>query len=296
MKRALLLLAAVLVAPAFAQPVGDLRYNFAVIGSRAYADDVRLRDTLTQLDGANLAFVVAQGIKPANAPCNDTSYLRRREELDASKHGLVISVAATDWASCGQADGTTTALARLTRVRELFFPDEFSFGATRIPLVRQSTEAKFQNFVENARWEIGSVMFATINLPANNNNFVTAAGRNGEFEDRLIANREWLRRVFTTATLKNASAVVLFADANPMAKPGDAPRDGFAETRRHLQMLASRFKGRVLIVHAQAEPEAPAVIQWRGNLGTLGVARGPVRLRVDPALPEVIMPRNPKVQ
>lgn len=261
------------------------RFSFAVAASgTGLKDDQALRAALTRMGEANLAFVVAQGIKGAAEPCEDEVYLRRKTVLEESPHGVVLSVGAPDWAACRGDRSTTGAIAKLTRVRELFFTDEFSFGSTKLPMVRQATEPRFRNFVENARWQVGSVMFATINLPTNNNHYLTAAGRNGEFEDRLVANREWLRRVFTYARLEKRDAIVLFAEANPMAQPSGMRRDGFAETRRHLLGLAERFKGKVLIVHAQpsASKAAPS-IRWRGNVGEVGVADGWLQLQVDPA-------------
>lgn len=249
----------------------ESEFSFGVTAS-AHADDAELQGIFKRSASANLAFLVAQGIKHVEQPCSDSIYERRKRTLDASKHGLIVGLSGSDWSACGseRALGSSAALGKLTRVREIFFVDDFSYGATKLPLVMQSTEDKFHTFVENVRWEIREVMFATINLPANNNHFVSAAGRNGEFEDRLVANREWLRRVFTHAALKKLEAVVLFSDGNPMARTPGVQRDGFAETRRHLLKLASNFKGKVLIVHAQGKAGRPA-IRWRGNVGLLGV-------------------------
>lgn len=271
-----------LLQPAVA--LADKGFSFGVLASGSFTaqEDAALREAIQMGDTLNFAFVVAQGVKHAGSACVDSVYQRRKSILDTSKHGLIVSLGAPDWGNC-EGDSVTAAVAKLTRVRELFFDDEFSLGATRLPMVRQSTDEKFRNFMENARWEIGDVMFATINLPANNNHYVTAAGRNGEFEDRLVANREWLKRVFSYAVLKRVDAIVLFSEANPLARP-NARRDGYAETRRHLLALAGQFKGKVLIVHAQ--PSAPAqVITWRGNVGEVGVARGWLRMKVEPGTP-----------
>lgn len=288
----LLLLALLLGAnlTASAQPQ---RFSFGVVASGSI-EDAALPETLARADATNLAFVVALGIKPLQAGCEDAVFERRRNLFERSQHGLLPVPQASDWAACAALNGQTSAQGKLTRLRELLFQGEFSYGATKLPLVRQSTEARFHNFQENMRWEIGNVMFATINLPAPNNHFVMAAGRNGEFEDRLVANREWLRRVFTHARLQKAPVVVLFSDANPLLRPPRARRDGFAETRRYLRAQANRFKGKVLVVHAQAHrKDRPASINWRGNLGEIGVAHRWLPLQVDPGQPNLVTPIAP---
>lgn len=265
-------------------------FSFAVIShlpGSAVDDDV-LRDALAETDADNLAFVIANGLKSTNEPCTDKLYLRRRELLQDSKNGLIVSLTASDWADCKNEAGKSAANGKLNRLRELFFSDEFSMGSSRIPVIRQSMTAKYRSFPENARWEMGRTMFATINLPASNNHFIFDAGRNSEFEDRLIANRYWLQRIFTSATQKKNTAIVLFCDGNPLAMPRAVKRDGYAEIRSQIKTLAKRFPGKVLIVHGEAAktPSSPTII-WNGNLGQLGAGTSWVKVtiaRTDPTL------------
>lgn len=270
----------------------EATFSFGVIasGSSWANEDNALREALQRSEKSNLAFIVAQGIKTSAHACTDDVFERRRNLFESSKHGVVVSLAANDWSDCETQGDPSSAVGKLTRVRELFFTNEFSFGATKIPVIRQSTEARFHSFVENARWEIGNVMFATVNLPSDNNHYVLAAGRNGEFEDRLVANREWLRRVFTHAGLRNAEAIVLFSDANPLARQSNAKRDGYVEMRRHLLSMATRFEGKVLIVHAQGGSAMTPTINWRGNIGEIGVSRGWTKIRMDPTHPALFTP------
>jgi hypothetical protein len=268
-----------LPAPAFAGPD---QFSFAVIAHlfTKKTDESSLRNAIAETDADNLAFVVANGIKSHTEPCTDQIYARRKALLEEAQNGLILSLAASDWADCRINDGRSAAIERLNRIRELFFVDEFSFGSARVPLVRQSLMPKFRSYGENARWRIGDILFATINLPANNNRYLSAAGRNSEFEDRLIANRAWLEQLFNTAARKRLKAVVIFSDGNPLAKSTSSSlfslhrkRDGFTEIRRQLTALASGFKGKTLIIHGQAAGEDPSPndIVWRNNLGQLEV-------------------------
>ncbi len=292
-----LLLAGLLACLALASPASGAQDKFAFgyvahpFGD-ALADEADLRQALEQAGQANLAFVVVGGIKSPIEPCSDELYLQRRALMNQSRHGLVVSVAQSDWSECRYRDGRPAALERLHRVRELFFADDLSFGATRIPLIRQSANAKFRDYAENARWEIGGIMFATVNLPAENNRYLSAAGRNSEFEDRLVANRDWLQRVVTYAKRKKNRGIVIFCDGDPLRLQDEdrVPRDGFRETRKLLASLAAGFPGRILLVHNQppqgGKERAPA-IRWQGRLGDLPVASGWAGIKVNPAQAEL---------
>lgn len=278
------LCAALLPAPPAMAEAGE--FNFGVIShpSEPSPDDSMLRDAIEETDADNLAFVVASGIKSSAEPCTDKVYQRRKALLETAKNGLIVSLAASDWAECKNENGKSAAIGKLGRLRDLFFDDEFSIGATKVPVTRQSTAAKFRGVVENARWELGNVMFATINLPANNNHYVYDAGRNSEFEDRLVANRNWLNRIFTFAVRKKVDGVVLFCDGNPLSPKlaSNERRDGYVETRKQIIALAAKFPGKLLIIHGQPDnPAEASSITWRGNLGELGVGTGWTKITVN---------------
>lgn len=288
MKRFALPLIALCAALSTAVPTlaAPAEFSFAAIAlTRASnADDnAGLLSAIEETDAANLAFISIHGIKPANVPCTDKVYLRQKSALDGARNGMIVSLAASDWARCSPESGKSSAVGRLGRLRDLLFFDDFSLGATRIPVIRQSTIAKFRGFPENARWQIGDIMFATVNLPSNNNNYVVDAGRNSEFEDRLIANRDWLNRVFTFAQREKVAGIVLFTDATPLAPQRDNQRDGFAEVRKLLLGLAGKFPGKILIVHGQQlGATRAATISWQGRIGEFGVPPGWTTINVDP--------------
>jgi hypothetical protein len=283
-------------ASSMAAEVGE--FSFGVISHpfQSASVDSALREAIEETDADNLAFVVANGIKAADEPCTDKLYNRRKELLQAAKNGMIVSLAASDWAECRNENGKSVAIGKLNRLRDLFFGDEFSLGASKIPVIRQSMTAKFRSFVENARWEIGETMFATINLPRNNNHYISDAGRNSEFEDRLVANRDWLHRIFAYATRRKLDGIVLFCDANPLSSPGGT-RDGYVETRRQIRILATEFPGKTLIVHDQAtEPSASTAINWQGKLGELDTGSGRIKLTVNPSQPALFSVANALAQ
>jgi hypothetical protein len=264
-------------------------FSFGVIAHpfKANSDESPLRAAIKSSDTDNLVFVVANGIKSNTEPCSDDLYTKRKALLDSAQNGLILSLAESDWSECKKSSGRTAAIERLNRIRELFFSDEFSFGASKIPVLRQSASPRFRSYGENARWEVNNILFATINLPANNNNYLAAAGRNSEFEDRMIANREWLQRLVTYATLKKLHGIVLFCDGNPISipTPQNNKRDGFLEIRRQLIASAAKFSGKVLIIHNQPSTPPSSAITWHGNLGEYGATSGWIKVTVVPSSP-----------
>jgi hypothetical protein len=278
-------------------PATDETHRFAVIGhSFANGFDGRLKQALEMADDKSTAFMVVTGIKGAKEACTDTLYQQRRELIDDARRPAIVVPAASDWTECRNSAGRSNAIERLNRLRELFYAEPKSLGARKLALTRQSMSPRFRSYAENAHWSVGKVLYATLNLPANNNHYLTEAGRNSEYEDRLVANRFWLNRLFAIARRDKLEAIVLFGegDLKALSQPTGLrallrravpDNDGFAETRRQVLALAQKFPGKVLLV--DAAPLARAVkpaIEWRGNLGHLSVGHDEIEVAVDPAL------------
>ena len=300
-ERLLILFALAACSAAMAQPAA---FSFGVIApvSTRAADEAGLRDAILATDADNLAFVVSSGIKTSQEACSDKLFFKRKELFQAAKNGLIVSIAASDWSHCKADNGRSMAIERLSRIRDLFFEDDFSFGASKLPLTRQASTPKYRTYVENLRWDVGNMVFATVHLPSNNNDFVAAAGRNSEFDDRLIANRDWLHRVFGVAMQKGAAGIVLFCDGDPMVVPDTlgllglgARRDGFAEIRKQILTLSTRFPGKVVLIHGQegAPATTAGTLTWRGKLGDVTLGSGWVKMTVDPSAPALFALSTP---
>lgn len=297
LSRAAVLLAALALHGALlAAPKKDPeRHQFGVIGHSFHngGGEARLKQAIADESEPALAFVVATGIKGADEPCSDKLYARRRELFDDAPRPMIVLPSASDWSECKNSAGRPVAIERLNRLRELFYGEPFSLGTHKLPLTRLSASAKFRSYAENAHWQIGDVLYATVNLPANNNHYRPEAGRNSEFEDRLVANRFWLNRLFAMARREKLDALVLFseADVKALTQPTGLRAlltpsnrlDGFDEPRRQIATLAAKFHGKVLLVDTDATRKVgvPA-IEWRGNLGHLSLGSGAVEVKVTP--------------
>ncbi|GJG93126.1 hypothetical protein [Cupriavidus pauculus] len=230
----------------------------------AEADTSALFD---QISAQQVALIVhAGGIKGDTESCGDAVLGARLRVLDDSPAPLLFVPGETDWAECQKPiNGKFDAVERLNRLRELYFPVDTTLGRRTLPVVRQSDQAMFRSFRENVRLVAGNVMVVGLNLPGDNNHYRSEGGRNGEFEDRREANRQWLARAFSVAAQRDLPGILVVAHADPAfgngwekrGKPSlldgflhRGTRDGYQEFKRQLRDLTVKFPGQVLLVHA----------------------------------------------
>ncbi|SAL16012.1 membrane protein [Caballeronia telluris] len=271
-------LATALLCGAFMQqPVSaqDGPLKFAVIANALTrpADAAPVRQLLDSIGRErDMAFIVYDGnIKGPLEPCRDRIYNARHDLLDASRTPLVLIAGQHDWADCGEAQaGGYDPVERLDFVRQLFFGDSTSLGSASFALARESEVARFRPFRENVRWRAQGVAFVGLNAPGPNNHYLTAGGRNGEFEDRTVANGFWLEHAAESARRSGERALVIFLEGDPdfaryerrdrfawlRFTRGNQPRDGFVEFKRSLVKVAELFRGPVVVVHGAATPVA----------------------------------------
>ena len=268
-------------------------HRFAVIGYGVTDDgEVRLKETLADSSEKSLAFVVLNGIKGDKESCGDRLYQGRRDQIERATRPVIVSLAGSDWLGCRNSANRTNAIERLNRLRELIYGEPESLGSTKIALTRLSSSPRFRSYAENAHWKVGKVLYATINLPAANNHYLPAAGRNSEYEDRAVANRFWLNRLFAIARSDKSEAVVLFSEGAVQPLVLDQPAglrgllrreggvDGFEATRRQVQARAAKFDGKVLLIDSGALNGRTPKIEWKRNLGQLSVGTKAVEVDV----------------
>src|ERR1700754_2655031 len=248
----------------------DAHYAFAVLGStlQSNADEAptqRLIDAIGR--DPHIAFIVYDGnLKSADEPCRDSLFEAREALLQASKPALVFIPGQHDWADCGTAAaGGFDPVERLDQLRQTLFTDASSMGQNPLPLARESEVSRFRTYRENVRWQLGDTVFVGLNVPSPNNHYLTAGGRNGEFEDRVIANSFWLDHAAEYAKRRDAKAVgvLVQGDFDPeryerrerfaWLRFEHKPRDGYMEFKRSLVKLAESFHGPVLVIHQDDE-------------------------------------------
>ncbi|AFT86388.1 hypothetical protein [Paraburkholderia phenoliruptrix] len=246
-------------------------FSFAVIANtmQSPADEAstqRLIDAIGRERG--VSFIVYDGnLKGAKEACRDALYERRHAVLETSRPALFFVPGQHDWVDCASAQaGGFDPVERLDQLRQTLLGDADSMGQNPIPLTRESEVSRFRPYRENVRWQVGDTVFVGLNAPSPNNHYLTAGGRNGEFEDRVIANAFWLEHAGEYAKRRGARAIVVFIQGDPDPERYERPerfawlrfgrnprRDGFLEFKRSLVKLAQIFHGPVLVIHSDDE-------------------------------------------
>ncbi|AHE27801.1 hypothetical protein [Burkholderia pseudomallei] len=260
-------------APASPRTGGD-PYAFAVLsGVIASADDEpqarRLLDAIAR--DRSVSFIVYEGnLKGPKEACRDQLYEQRNVLFATSRVPLVLLPGQYDWAACGTRDaGAYDPVERLDFLRQNVFTEPASPGANPLPLTRESEVARFHPYRENVRWIRDDTVFIGLNAPAPNNRYLTAGGRNGEFEDRAIANAFWIDHAAEYAKRRKARALMVFLEGDPQFDRYERSerfgwlrfnrprvRDGFRELKRALVKAAAVFRGSIVVVHPSGEPLA----------------------------------------
>lgn len=280
-----LLLCVSLMAAATAQAADALRFTAMSHVMREAADDAELRSAFEAAQSGDPAFIVVNGMRAPRELCTDRLYRQRTALLESGTVPVILSLAGTDWIDCRDRQGRPASLAWLNLLREQVYGEISWSGAKQLNLRRQSASRAFSNYTENTRWAIDQVLFATLNLPAENNHYIASAGGNSEFEDRATANREWLKRLGLQAKMERRPLIVIFCDGNPLPGPSrrGEQRDGFVEIRQQLKQLAEKSEARVLVIQGSAPRAVVGTVDivWDGKLGYVNLRAGVTSFVVD---------------
>jgi len=181
-----------------------------------------------------------------NIYSNATSYF-------ASLHApAIFTPGDNDWTDCDRkslgADGRNS-LQELDYERQLFFSTPYTLGQTRFLQEVQSTPTckgfgsangntgassdvtKTQTAtytdvpcVENRRWIVGSVVYATIDIQGSCNNLCDDYPDPVEYAARNAAGIQWMKDSFATAVAQNCVAVMFITQADPGFDDSDGTR------------------------------------------------------------------------
>lgn len=238
--------------PAVAEPVrfvafGDMPYDWP-------KDLVRFSELIEAGNRLAPDFMVHVGdIKGGGAPCTEEAYRTVLDLLDRSEPPLIYTPGDNEWTDCRRPSaGGYDPAERLSLLRKLFFPQGRSLGRTPMPVDEQSREPRFAPFVENRRWRIGEILFATLHVVGSNNNYGFDAASDEEHRERMRAVLAWMEGTFTEAKASGAEAIVLFFQADPLFEIPFPFRTGFNAFIVDLERKIRSFDKPVLIVHGDS--------------------------------------------
>jgi hypothetical protein len=257
------------------EPDPPASFAFAVLGDAPYDfwEERQFRRVLRQLDEERLAFVLHVGDIFWH-PCSDEMYRRRLLDFQALRHAVVYTPGDNEWTDCYETgSGAYRPLERLARLRSVFFPDpRASLGRSPMSLESQAGDPRFPEFVENRRWSVGGVLFATLHLVGSSNAGEAFPGRgpadDQERERRTQAAIAWLESTFAAARGAEAPAVFLafHGDIGIEEAAGSRRRRPFEPFLAALESEAARSPFPVGVAHGDGhQPTVDRPLMERRN-------------------------------
>jgi hypothetical protein len=255
---------------------GHARYTIALFGDMPYnaLGKQQYPNLIADVNAAHVAFSVFDGDLKAggDGPCTDANlYFPALANFSAFEQPLIFITGDNDWTDCWGRYGPATTtpetadpIERLQHERELFFPTKYSLGQRKLALTRQ-----YPQYVENARWKYGPVVYITLNMQGSNDNY-PYAGVDGESRPqaeidrqraeevaRKAANLAWLNDGFAYAKQVHAKGVMVIAQAdlnfnNESHLADKRSWDAFPDYVNALRDATLAFPGPVVYVHGDS--------------------------------------------
>ena len=249
------MLARVLLLSLFATNAMAESFSFVALGDTTYAipADNPLYDKLIQaINDSRPVFSIHVGDTKGYGDCGRAFQESQRVFFNRFAAPVFYAPGNNEWADCWKENrGSADPTEILKLMREVFWPEPRSLGASRLPLVRQSEAMReFSEFAENARWTYGGATFATLNLAGTHNNQELRVEKYWrEFVRREQANLAWVKDTFAAARQAGHRAYVLAFHSNPFDKELRYEGGPFEAVVKAIAAEADAFDGQVLVVH-----------------------------------------------
>lgn len=196
------------------QRIDERRFAFALVGDNPYSAETypryeRLIEDVNRQ--ADLTWVLHVGdMKAGNQSCSDEEMAARFALNERFTAPFVLTPGDNDWLDCdGPRAGGYDPSERLAALRRLFYPTPGRVVGSAMQVESQSTREEFGEFVENAMWTRGGVVFATIHALAITPDEQQSHRRLSE------AGSSWLQAAFQRARESNAPGLFLAMQADP---------------------------------------------------------------------------------
>lgn len=241
-------------------PLPPGTFAFAVFGDGPYRawEMNRFRRLIQDVNRAELQWFLHVG-DILWYPCSDQTYRDRLNDMNSIRHPVVYTPGDNEWTDCHELiAGRFQPLDRLRQIRATFFAQpETSLGGGAMPLATQSRDSAFAEYVENARWQFGGFVFATLHMVGSGNASSPFEGRTRaddvEVAARTGAAIAWMEEAFRIARSEGLKGVVLAIHGDPGLE--DYPSDvdqSYATWVQRLEDLVKGFQGPVLLIHGDS--------------------------------------------
>lgn len=265
----------------------DFEYAIGLWGDLPYNDvqaTTGVPNLIADMNSQELAFTVHDGdLKAGNSipgsttptTCADALYTQGLGYLNSLNQPAMITPGDNDWTDCDRpSNGGFNSLERLDHERQAFFSTAYSLGKDQLKQTVQ-TDALCLGFaggnvpcVENRRWTVKRVTYATVNIQGSCNNLCDTAPNPAEYAARSAADIAWLKATFDDAKARGSAAVMIVGQADPGFDKTDGTRgpqrdpntlaetdgqpDGFHDFLVELRNQAIAFGKPVVYVHGDS--------------------------------------------
>jgi len=234
---------------------------------------VGVPNLIADMNSQDLAFTANDGdLKSGSSVCSDAVYAQALSYFSQLRAPAAFTPGDNDWVDCDRTAGYSS-LAQLDKERKLFFSTPYTLGQRTL---KQEVQSKPLCLgvsgnvpcVENRRWTVGRVTYATLNIQGSCNNLCDTAPDPVEYAARNQANIAWMRETFADAAAHNSAAVMLITQADPGFDLTDGTRaplrdpktlaetdglpDGFQEFLLALRAEVIAFEKPVAYVHGDS--------------------------------------------
>ncbi len=218
-------------------------YAIGLWGDLPYSDlqaMVGVPNLIADMNAQRLAFTVHDGDLKAGSgtpgsatptTCEDALYTQALGYFNALKAPAMFTPGDNDWTDCDRpSNGGFSSRERLDHERQVFFSTPYSLG--QHPL-RQEVQTEplclgagdiAVPCVENRRWTLGGVTYATLNVQGSCNNLCDTAPDPAEYNARNAANIRWMSETFAQAKAGGSTAVMFISQADPGWDKSDPTR------------------------------------------------------------------------
>jgi hypothetical protein len=251
-------------------------FTFGLWGDMPYVkngDTPKMQAVLDSINASDIKFSLYDGdIKDGSSQCTDDIYSSAITMFNSLKKPVVYIPGDNEWTDCHRTNnGGYNNLERLDYIRKTMFTTTQSFGQEKLKLTTQG--AVGQKFVENSRFDHGSIIFVGLNVPGSNNNLVLddkdcknksarnsadCEAGNAEYIERDAANIDWLKSSFSAAKASAAKGIVIAFQADPgfdlpetedQDESKEAKFKGYRKFMDTVVAETEKFAGQVLLVH-----------------------------------------------
>jgi hypothetical protein len=194
---------------------------------------------IADMNNSNLEFTVHDGdLKAGNGTpgsvtpttCSDALYAQGLGFLNSLNGPAMFTPGDNDWTDCDRAsNGAYKSRERLDHERQVFFSTPYSLGSDPLKQEVQATPDCLgvngpTPCVENRRWTVKGVTYATLNVQGSCNNLCDTAPDPAEYAARNAADIAWLQQTFDEAKTDGSAAVMLIGQADPGFDGSDGTR------------------------------------------------------------------------